>query len=145
MLDRRLKPTIQTRQNYDPQVGAHTGSQPLIYDAAEKGCLDVIRLLVERGERVDNSDGSRISPLCIAAQRGDLELMERLLDHGADPNVGSLIGTSMHLAVWNERLACVSSLLKRGVSPDQESLSGVTARDEAKRAKAPLIRTMLQV
>jgi len=33
----------------------------------------------------------------------------------------------------------------RGVSPDQESLSGVTARDEAKRAKAPLIRTMLQV
>jgi len=145
MLDRGLKPNIKTGQNYDPQVGADTGSQPLICDAADQGRLDVIRLLVERGESVNNSDGSGISPLCIAAQRGDLELMEWLLDHGADPNLVSLIGTPMHLAVRNEKPACVSSLLGRGVSPDQQSLSGVTARDEARRAKDPLIRTMLGV
>lgn len=38
-----------------------------------------------------------------------------LLENGADPNIGNLVGaTALHLAAFNEKAKCVDSLLTHG-------------------------------
>ncbi|KAK5937922.1 hypothetical protein PMZ80_010051 [Knufia obscura] len=92
--------------NWDVQCTPHSSLyQPLIH-ATEAGALDLVRLLIEHGARpnvvapkTNISKYSppdwavdlphwycRLSPLAIAAARGDIEIMGVLLDAGADVN-----------------------------------------------------------
>ena len=55
--------------------------------AAEKGRIDVVRLLLDAGADVDQREGSDWTALFSAASEGHLEVVELLLDAGADFNV----------------------------------------------------------
>jgi ankyrin repeat protein len=55
--------------------------------AINAGHVELARLLVESGAWVDpfEDDSVYMTPLMCAANRGDVSLVEYLLDHGADP------------------------------------------------------------
>lgn len=68
------------------------------------GCVNQValaRVLIEYGADVNaiDSDEGRLAPIHLGAQHGDLELVELLLAHGANPNAHSHVGTALHCAV----------------------------------------------
>ena len=63
--------------------GADGQIVPLL-SAAGTGCIDVARLLLERGANVNAKDHDGWTPLIKAAQAGHTEMVQLLMDHGAD-------------------------------------------------------------
>jgi len=69
--------------------------------------------------------------LMAAAYLGKEDMLELLLDHGADPNLASLLTgeTPLHAAAAKgfskENLACVKLLLERGAHPNVKAKSGI--------------------
>jgi ankyrin repeat protein len=90
--------------------------------AAEKGHLDVVRLLVQYGVDINNSSAeitpwgtapagrNTYNPLAAAASAGQLEVARLLLDHGADPTLGD----SLYEAAHAGHADMVQLLLQRG-------------------------------
>lgn len=93
-----------------------------VCDAIVADDLDRAAELVQSGARVDAAGGCALKA---AAQRGHLELVRLLLDHGADPNLGArgynrlLLGgsTPLDLAVQSRDARVVRLLLERGADP----------------------------
>ena len=67
--------------------------QPALYDAAKAGDTDTVRNLLEQGVN-PQAPNALIPPLNIAADNGHLEIVQLLLDHGADIAVLDLRGYS---------------------------------------------------
>ena len=61
------------------------GMTPLAF-ASRIGSLETVRLLVERGGRVNDSDQQGHTALIRAAQEGEPTIVRLLLDSGADPS-----------------------------------------------------------
>lgn len=57
-------------------------SERALYDAAEKGCLEVVKFLLDEGVDINTS-----LALLSAADRGQLEVVKLLLKRGANPHV----------------------------------------------------------
>jgi ankyrin repeat protein len=60
-------------------------STPL-HSAASRGQLEILRILINHGSKVDTLDYSDRSPLYVAAQRGHKDVVEVLLLKGAKVN-----------------------------------------------------------
>ncbi|HLY58849.1 MAG TPA: ankyrin repeat domain-containing protein, partial [Stellaceae bacterium] len=58
------------------------------------GDARIVALLLERGAPVDPRQQGGFTPLMSAAARGDREIAELLLDHGADPYLVDEMGLS---------------------------------------------------
>lgn len=87
--------------------------------AARGGHLEVARLLLDRGARVDLTPRGDASPLMIAARHGHADLVRLLLDTGADPNrVVPGDGTPLIAAVRGGDRRVVRMLLEAGADPD---------------------------
>ncbi len=68
------------------------GYSPLAY-AAQEGCIEIVRLLLESGAAVDaGKEQGGWTPLLDAAEQRHAEVVRYLLAHGADPNVRTRIG-----------------------------------------------------
>ncbi len=83
----------------------------------------MLSLLIEHGADVDGRTSRGETPLLAAMQwwseRGDLEIVRRLLAAGADPNArrGKTDPTPLHLAVGNDAAEVVDLLLAAGADP----------------------------
>ncbi|MBS9530005.1 ankyrin repeat domain-containing protein [Wolbachia endosymbiont of Rhagoletis cerasi] len=64
-------------------------SERALYDAAEKGCLEVVKFLLDEGVDINTS-----LALLSAADSGQLEVVKLLLERGADPYVRGWKGTT---------------------------------------------------
>jgi hypothetical protein len=93
------------------QNGADVGmhGNAALLVACQGGHRDVAQALVERGADVHVDYDS---PLMWAAQRGDAKMAAMLLDHGADPD--ALQGCAIRLATTLEHVAVVDVLLRHG-------------------------------
>lgn len=71
------------------------GRAPLHY-AVEGQHYNAVEWLIEAGANVNSNDEAYIgeTPLCYAAQTDFPELVELLLRHGADPDIGGWMGQS---------------------------------------------------
>lgn len=103
-------------------------------DAIEKADVEKIKQLLQSHPELPNADLRPVDkrdhftngrPLYRAAQKLDREIIELLLDHGADPNAAGNIlddqpefGLPLYLAIANEDHALAHLLLDRGASPD---------------------------
>ena len=56
-----------------------------LHAVAKKGKIGSVRLLVENGADINVRDSTQSTPLSYAAARGSLEVVEFLLNYGADP------------------------------------------------------------
>ena len=92
--------------------------------AAKSDRVEAIRLLVERGARVD-ADPYRGTALTWAAVNGRVDSVRTLVELGADPNQRGTFGgpshgdgvTAIHLAAQSGRREAVTALLDLGADP----------------------------
>jgi len=82
--------------------------------ASENGHEDVVKLLIEKGAKV-NKESVRFgkTPLHLAAERGHLEIVERLLAAGADVDYQKY-KTPLQVAAEKGQLEVVQLLLEKG-------------------------------
>lgn len=103
------------------------GYTPLAY-AARTGCLEVVKLLLQKGASVDAAEAhSGWTPLLWAANQRHADVVRYLLDRGADPNRKTQIGkTPLSVALAGpvfsygpegDREATVKALLEKSADP----------------------------
>ena len=79
-------------------------------------------------DSADIVDSSGLTPLWIAAQKGDLQILDLLLEHGARVEVCDTDSrrTAIHQAAQEGHLEVVRRLLERGACADPRSKDGIS-------------------
>ena len=95
----------------------HGGDTALMF-AARVGDLVSAKLLVVAGANVNDADAWGVSATVLAAHFGYGELVELLLENGADPNAAAAGFTALHVAIMRRDEKTVSALLARGADPN---------------------------
>jgi len=71
---------------------AQVEAQAAICQAVVDGDIERVKLLISKGPDLNAEDDKGQIPLNLAAREGHKEIVELLLEHGADVNVGSVFG-----------------------------------------------------
>lgn len=90
---------------------------PLMF-AARAGDLASAKLLVAAGAHVNDKDAWGVSAMVLAAHSGFTDLVEFLLDKGADVNAAGAGFTALHAAIMRRDEALVRTLLAHGANPN---------------------------
>jgi ankyrin repeat protein len=109
--------TDTTARNFNREISADVGSEPLMVFAAQGGSIDAAELLLSRGAAASASDGTGRTPLHAAAAHGHLPMLRWLIAHGADVNALAFEGTPLAGAVSCNRPEIVRELLAAGADP----------------------------
>ena len=91
----------------------HGGETALMF-AARVDDLESAKLLVAAGANVNDADAWGVSATTLAAHSGFTELVEFLLDKGADPNAAPNGFTALHEAIMRRDEKMVAALLDHG-------------------------------
>ncbi|KAL9131206.1 MAG: hypothetical protein Q9217_000808 [Psora testacea] len=100
-----------------------------IHQAATHGYLDVVKLLVDKGDHVDVVNEDNVTPLMLAAQKGHTHVVQYLLEQHASINNarnGSGI-RAIHQAAQGGHYHIVEMLLNNGAEYDVPAAGGETA------------------
>ena len=103
--------------------------QESLLDAVRRGDTESVRSLLRSGADANVAQGDGITPLHLAAERGDLALAKLLLDAKARVEAKTRIGayTPLHLASQGGHADVVEALLGAGADPASRTTnSGVT-------------------
>lgn len=105
----------------------------------------IVELLLKRGAAVDSMEKKNgQSSLVLCASRGDLEIMELLIQHGADVNLQDRYGlTALHWAARSGHTDIVELLLEKGAYPNPREDYGFTPLHEAAENNHPDIIELL--
>ena len=95
----------------------HGGNTALMF-AARVGDLASAKLLVAAGANVNDTDAWGVSATVLAAHSGYVELVEFLLEGGADANVATAGFAALHEAVMRGDEPLVTALLSHGADPN---------------------------
>jgi ankyrin len=95
----------------------HGGDTALMF-AARVGDLTSAKLLVAAGANVNDQDAWGVSATALAAHSGYGELVEFLLEKGADPNAAAAGFAALHEAIMRRDEKTVGALLARGADPN---------------------------
>ena len=99
-------------QQYN-RVIPHGGDTALLF-AARSGDLASARVLVGAGANVNDSDAWGVSATVLAAHSGFVELVEFLLERGADANAAAAGFSALHAAIMRRDTRMAGALLARG-------------------------------
>ena len=102
-------------------------SQPSLYDAAMSENEElVLKLLSDDGVDVNERVSGWTAVLAATAQ-GNSKIMRHLLDRGADPDIGNLLGiTPLHYGAHYGQTSICRLLIKNGASTNQQDVDGLT-------------------
>ncbi|KAM7220562.1 Ankyrin repeat-containing domain protein [Rhypophila decipiens] len=119
----------------DPEIeDASSGMSPLCW-AARHGHVTVAQLLLNTCDgRISKDHEKRYRSYCLewAAENGNTEMAEQLLEEGADVNIrDSLQMTPLHLSIRNGHTVISEILLDRGAD--------IEARDDDKSGETPIM------
>jgi ankyrin repeat protein len=95
----------------------HGGDTALLF-AARVGDLASAKLLLAAGANVNDADAWGVSAMVLAAHSGFTELVEFLLDNGANANAAGPGFTALHEAVMRRDERMVTALLAHGANPN---------------------------
>jgi len=93
------------------------GKNTALMFAARVGDLESARLLVAAGANVNDEDAWGISVVTLATHSGFVDLVEFLLDKGADPNRSAAGFAPLHEAIMRRDEPLVRTLLAHGADP----------------------------
>ena len=117
-----------------------------VADAARRGDLEAVRLLLRDGADVNAAQGDGMTALHWAAERGDEVLGEVLIYAGARMDAGTRIGhyTPLHLAARGAHAPVVTLLLEAGSDPAARTTnSGASPLHLAAAASDPSVVSAL--
>ncbi|HTM30265.1 MAG TPA: ankyrin repeat domain-containing protein, partial [Vicinamibacterales bacterium] len=95
----------------------HGGDTALLF-AARSGDLASAKLLVAAGAKVNDADAWGVSATMLAAHSGFADLLDFLLERGADPNAAEAGFTALHAAIMRRHAGMVTALLAYGADPN---------------------------
>jgi ankyrin repeat protein len=100
----------------------------LLWEAVNKGELQKVHELLNKGANLDSRDPEGMTPLMIATRSDKRELVELLLSKESNINfVGPYGDSALLVAAMNGRSELVTFLLEKGASPDARNSDGQTA------------------
>ena len=101
------------------------GYSTALLEAARRGQPDIGEYLLDRGASAKAENGDS-SPLFWASQNRDITLVQKLLDHGADPNVVTHWegDTPLSTAAQNGQTEIVKLLIAHGAKVDVRDKQG---------------------
>jgi ankyrin repeat protein len=105
----------------------HGGETALMF-AARAGDLASAKLLVDAGAKVTDADAWGISATALAAHSGFTDLVEFLLDKGADPNTNGGGFTALHAAAQRRDERMAAALLAHKADPNARVQSWTPTR-----------------
>jgi ankyrin repeat protein len=98
-----------------------------LFSAAEVGCQELVRAVLEAGASLEARDRLGDTPLAYASRAGQRAMVELLLSVGAQIDSRDISGdTALYLAAEGERQATVAFLLTRGADPNLPGRGGAT-------------------
>jgi ankyrin repeat protein len=103
---------------------------PLMF-AARSGDLESAKLLVSAGANVNDVDARGVSAMVLAAHSGFVDLVEFLLEKGADPNAAGAGFAALHEAIMRRDETLVRTLLAHGANPSLPLLDWTPTRRQA--------------
>lgn len=99
-----------------------------LWCAASRGHLDVVKLLVRKGSKVNHLTRNDSTPLRAACFTGRLDIVQYLIAHGADLNLSNKFNNNcLMIASYKGYLDVVEYLLKNGANVNQQANCGATA------------------
>ncbi|KAG7006054.1 hypothetical protein G7Y79_00016g040390 [Physcia stellaris] len=133
----------------DPNLNLYEEHKSILAAAAELASLEMVTLLVENKARVKGSGA-----IVMAAEEGKFEVVEYLLDRGADINEMGIehptdprykedVGSALHRAVNAGHRDVVEYLIKQGASLNLKDEMGRTPLDLARTRKDESIEELL--
>ncbi len=111
-------------------VNAALHAQPKadIYNIARTGTLEQAKAAFSSDPKLYNAVSPEgFTPLILAAYRGNNEVAKFLIDHGADVNFKSNMGTPLMAAVVKSNLEITQYLLEHKADPNLADQNGTTA------------------
>lgn len=121
------------------------GNTALIW-AAEHGHVHLVeRLVAHPGVDVNIRGYLGATAICRAARRGNTNVLQRLLQAGADPDIGNdKLQYPLHFAAFKQHPACVRVLVDHGANLDVLDRKGrVPAEDTACATIQEILRTAM--
>ena len=97
-----------------------------VADAAMRGEVDVVRVLLRQGADVNAAQGDGMTALHWAAEKGDVEITAMLIFAGANLEAVTRLGdyTPLHLASKAGQGPTAETLLEAGADPNVKTLTG---------------------
>lgn len=110
-----------------------TAWQPFTNSASGKytqypGQLEIAKLLISKGAKIDVTDEDNATPLISTVDRGYFEIAQYLIDQGADVNAKTLSGgvTPLHLAACKSNVQLVKYLLSKKAKVNEKTTDNQT-------------------
>ena len=100
--------------------------ESMLIQAAQFSQVKVARLLLANGANVNYKDPTGYTALTSAVEEGSIEMVNLLLDAGADLTIlgGSGAGSALHSAARDGQVEIVRLLLQRGADPNALDMDG---------------------
>ena len=114
----------------------HGGETALMF-AVRVGDLDSAKLLVAAGANVNDADAWGVSATTLAAHSGFEDVLEYLLDKGADPNAAAAGFSALHAAVMRRNEKMVGALLAHGADANAPLKTWTPTRRSSKDYNFP--------
>ena len=84
----------------------------LLHRAAEKGYINIVRVLASNQHDLDITNANQETPLYIAVQFRKLEIVEFLISKNVNPNIQNVLGnTLLHLAAMSGHVDIMKALI----------------------------------
>src|SRR5437764_2511357 len=94
------------------------GADTALLFAARVGDVVSAKLLLAAGANVNDADAWGVTATVLAAHSGYREIVELLLDKGADPNLAAAGFTALHEAIMRRDEKMAAALLDHGADPN---------------------------
>ncbi|XP_050306187.1 protein fem-1 homolog CG6966 isoform X2 [Anthonomus grandis grandis] len=119
---------------------------PPLWCAAAAGHVDIVKLLVSHGAKVNTTTRTNSTPLRAACFDGHLEIVKYLVQHGADIEIANKHGhTCLMIACYKGNIKIVRYLLSLKASINRKSVKGNTAlHDCAESGSLEILKLLIE-
>lgn len=116
------------RQNDEVIVKNPTDGGSALWMASKNGHTDIVKILIEKGARVNAKNAYGITALMLALDKDYTDIIKLLIDNNADINIKAIDGTTtLMMASSKGNIDIVNLLIQKGAWVNAKTDNGITA------------------